>query len=203
MDENNKPEWNEFTDQELANWKRIRLAIEHENTLTNARVNWLLLTQGFLFASFMAIYSALIKEPKHPDIFPPPEPVLAVIAFAGFLSSWFLSGGIRAAFEQHNHLVKWWKKYLLATGAEKNKHPNICGHEPEFGPITIPYHQFPGVFALIWTPLILLSLQKYFTDNKDQIAYYIVGAIGAILSIALGMWIRQKLDSIKRDRDGE
>ena len=39
----------------LSQWKLVRSAIEHENTLINYRISWLLATQLFLFAVFSSI----------------------------------------------------------------------------------------------------------------------------------------------------
>jgi hypothetical protein len=50
--------WDEFHDEEIVDWKRCRLAIEHENQLVNHRLSWMFASQGFLFAAFGAIWNS-------------------------------------------------------------------------------------------------------------------------------------------------
>ncbi|HEX7408108.1 MAG TPA: hypothetical protein VF515_10745, partial [Candidatus Binatia bacterium] len=60
-------EWDEFKDPEIVDWKRVRLAIEHENTLTNSRVTWLLYAQGFLLGAYMLVFTASTKQDFKPS----------------------------------------------------------------------------------------------------------------------------------------
>jgi hypothetical protein len=46
----------------LAQWKLVRSAIEHENTLVSHRVSWFLATQLFLFAGFSSIFVKAVEK---------------------------------------------------------------------------------------------------------------------------------------------
>jgi hypothetical protein len=54
-------QFDEFKDREYADWKRIRSALEHENTLVNHRVTWLLTSQAFLIAALVAVFNEAQK----------------------------------------------------------------------------------------------------------------------------------------------
>ncbi len=56
----------EFHDQEIVDWKRVRAAIEHENLFVNHRLTWLFMSQLFLFAFFAAVFVPWIKEEVKP-----------------------------------------------------------------------------------------------------------------------------------------
>lgn len=153
----------EFHDPEIVDWKRVRAAIEHENTLTNYRLIWFLTSQGFLFSAFAAVFQALVKSnaPSATQNFELIVTALIwMIPILGICVCVYLWVHLHAAQTQHNELHKWWiKKYGEKTGFDNKgyprKHPTICGDK--FGgkvmtSITkkLAPHFFPLIFALGW-----------------------------------------------------
>ncbi len=137
---------------EIEDWKRVRAAIEHENALTNQRVTWLLSSQGFLLGAFMLMFSTSVKnEPISDNAWHVTQGLLYVIALSGIVVALFLSRGVRAAFDQHNALVAWWKERCLGASS----HPPICGDEPRLL-VYIHYYKFPFIFIPTWILLIII-----------------------------------------------
>lgn len=94
--------FDEFKNKELADWKRIRTAIEHENTLVNHRLTWLLTSQGFLFTGFGVVYSTKQTVNLYSTT------ILLVIAIVGMAISFKIFMDIEGASEQLSELDKWW-----------------------------------------------------------------------------------------------
>jgi len=98
--------FDEFKDKALADWKRVRSAIEHENTLVNHRLTWLLTSQGFLFTGFGVVYSS--KNDKPLDLYG--MAILIVIAIVGMAISLKIFIDIESAAKQLLDLDCWWHK---------------------------------------------------------------------------------------------
>ena len=172
--------WSELNDPQIVNWKRVRLAIEHENTLTNARMTWLLSAQGFLLAAYMLVFTSSTKKDFEPSHFQEIQWVLLAIVIAGALISFFLFRGIKAAHDQHTRLKKWWYKQI---DKDDPSHPPICGYEPQFL-LTIEYYKFPLIFLPIWLILAFTPFMSDIAKNKQNVldelshaAPYIAGMV--------------------------
>jgi|SRR5689334_6706485 len=177
------PDWDEFHDPEIVNWKRVRAAIEHENTLTNNRFTWLLSSQAFLFAAFALMFQASTKNDVVDTLRPFYKYVFAVFALTGILAALFLSLGLLAAQHQHDALVQWWNDHTNEQ-TRKNLHPPICGHIPRFG-FNLPYPTFPIVFVFAWLICLFIALQDWIVPyaNSLGIAFLIFVVIVGILAI--------------------
>lgn len=179
-------EWDEFKDPNFANWKRVRMAIEHENILTNARMNWLLSAQGFLLGAYVLVFSATTRDGfAEPKIFESAL-VLYGLVFAGMLVSFFLSGGIRAAYDQHNRLKEWW---WIQVGIQNSYHPPICGFEPLIWRWTIQYYHFPKFFVPVWLVLAMVPAVQKFDNFRAFIEPYVLqyGTVGSVI-VAVGIF---------------
>jgi hypothetical protein len=157
--------WTEFADQSVVDWKRVRAALEHENLLINQRFTWLLSCQGLLLAGYVLAFQSSVKPANvRPELVS--QIVLFALAFAGILTSLFLSRGIHAAHQQHDVLKRWWVDNYIEkkTNPSLTLHPPICGNEPTMW-VTLHYHQLPIVFLLVW---VILGIAAFF----DQIAVY-------------------------------
>jgi hypothetical protein len=86
-------------------YKVLRGQIEHEDNLVNQRVTWLLLIQGFLFASF---YNILISSLDKPDFFSLKLIILILISAFGIFISWVSLRSIRGAFKALKHIREFW-----------------------------------------------------------------------------------------------
>src|SRR6266704_6538572 len=98
---------NEPEDPEIARWKRARSVIEHENTLVNNRVTWLLASQGFLIAS----YAALLTNWGKPELKLGPGNLVTLVVVLFIVSFYIcLSIGIMlaAAIRQIKYTHCWW-----------------------------------------------------------------------------------------------
>jgi len=96
-------------DPEIENWKRVRSAIEHENTLTHYRITWLFSAQAFLFASFVVEFNQAAKCSENSvasqALFPW---ILWAITVAGMLISFATWNGLAHGGFQLQRLDNWW-----------------------------------------------------------------------------------------------
>lgn len=98
--------FDEFKNQDYADWKRVRLAIEHENGLTNHRLTWLFTSQGFLFTAFALALNAWKTSPAAgKESYPALLTVIAFLAVSVCLLIW---RGLIDAQIQLRRLDRWW-----------------------------------------------------------------------------------------------
>jgi len=187
MNEEERTKWIEFSDRDIVDWKRIRIAIEHENTLTNQRVTWLLSSQGFFLAAYVFIFNVVATRPIDAPGLLAAKVALMALVIGGVFFSFFLSLGIRAAFDQHNKLSKWWRD----KNPDKNLHPEICGAEPKFI-CTIQYYHFPWFFVLVWIILAGAPYVDLFSNNYQDIlkklSEKLPYIVAIIISLIIGFW---------------
>jgi hypothetical protein len=190
MKQPNDPEWDEFHDAEIVDWKRIRSAIEHENTLTNHRLTWLLTSQGFLLAAFALVFQASTKTDVKEDLREFYKFVLAAISFTGILISAYLRFGLRAAWVQHDYLRNWW---LRRPETGHKRHPDVCG--TNYGWFTdrlLTYHNFPFVFMITWLFLIPVVMWDYLKPHASQLGVGALALVVAIGLIVIGIFIGRR-----------
>ncbi|MEB3325512.1 MAG: hypothetical protein VKM17_09295, partial [Cyanobacteriota bacterium] len=134
--------YDEFKDKATTDWKRIRSAIEHENTLVNHRLTWLLTSQAFLFAGFGLVFTSM-KNSSFDIIYS--LLLLSLISLVGIAVSCKICLDIEGASRQLAELDHWWhttyapsvfKSPQQQSGRElrraaslklKHHHPNIQG----------------------------------------------------------------------------
>lgn len=173
-------EFDEFKDSRYADWKRVRLAIEHENTLVNHRITWLLTTQGFIVAVLGALFNEAQKTEglnfRHAGL------LTLVLSILSLLVCRAISVSLREADEQLNNLDKWWYRYWNTDKDWRNleersrlvskslwRHPNI----------QLRSEQKPWCDRLPW--LRLPRVDFAFVADTLQIIWLVIAAIGICL----------------------
>lgn len=91
---------------ETENWKRIRSAIEHENTLVNQRLTWLLGSQTILFAGFGVVFAVDDGKRWQSDL--STILLLTAIAWVAIVISVNIRRQIDLAGKQLAQLDAWW-----------------------------------------------------------------------------------------------
>jgi hypothetical protein len=144
-------QFDEFKDKRLADWKRVRLAIEHENTLYNHRITWLLSSQGFIIAALVAV----INESLKPDGVDEKIASLIVIFFSliSMVICFAIGRALREADLHIEHLDKWWHQHWNRNRDYKNwkerssasrrslmRHPKIQGGRVGSAKVFNPFH---------------------------------------------------------------
>jgi hypothetical protein len=162
----NDSDWDEFKDEQIVDWRRIRASLEHEDRLINHRLTWLLSFEALLFAALGIIINSMASYMPNKDVDRFGLYCFALTGFVniGLIGALYVEKFIRGAENAHKILVKWWGyKY-----GDKNNlyfiHPPIAGN---------PYHKvidsflrqsrYPLVFALAWLGFnygVLLHLVK-------------------------------------------
>jgi hypothetical protein len=193
------PDWDEFHDIEITNWKRVRSAMEHENELVNHRLTWLLSSQAFLFAAFALTFQASTKLDVKPDQKVFYQFVLAGFAFIGILVGLYIQRPLRTAEIQHDKLRDWWNKSIEENPDRNVRHPPICGESPNWRDRFLPQSKFPLVFVAAWIiftfvilgNIILNAIKPYLSI----IGIITLGSVGALGLVSFGVMIgRRQLD---------
>jgi hypothetical protein len=175
--------FDEAKDKALADWKRIRSAIEHENMLVNHRLTWLFTTQGFLIAFFGLIIKLYIdlQDDKRNTFFGPLIIISVTICVLALYMCRSVRRGLIGASDQLRKIDNWWhfrpdgvvdplcsskighlrKKYSfirqLASLCKINKHPDLQGA------LRMRFDSYwgnefiPNVFQMIWILLIFVT----------------------------------------------
>lgn len=156
-------EGDEFKDPEIVNWKRVREAIAHENTLTNYRLTWFLISQGLLFTAFTSMFQ-VSKKNGETSVIPDINQIIFVlewtIPFIGFLTCIYLAIHLHTGHTQHNVLRKWWEDNY----GKSPRSPKICGGSSRIATV-LGVYVFPYIFAAGWL-LILFRFKVLFLLTK-------------------------------------
>ncbi|TRV56867.1 MAG: hypothetical protein EWV69_17095 [Microcystis panniformis Mp_MB_F_20080800_S26] len=186
------PDWDEFHDLEIVNWKRVRSAIEHENQLTNHRLTWLLSSQAFLFAAFALVFQASTKSDVNSDQKVFYQLVLAGFSLTGILVGIYIQRPLRTAEIQHDNLRDWWYKSI----SDHDRHPPICGDTPNWRDRFLPPSRFPLVFVAAWIIFvfgvlgnIIISIIKPYSVI---IGILVLGLVGALGLVSFGVMIGRR-----------
>jgi len=168
--------FDEFKDEDFANWKRVRAAIEHENTLVNHRLSWLFSSQAFLFTAFTVLFNTWKNSNSTTDIATKNQFLflLILIALIGFFICLFIQRGLNAAEDHLQELDKWWyrkvdnsipggysvwnnrtrRKELMDL--KRFKHPPMQGWVVRSWDRWFNYSVTPVLFLLAWSLIFLL-----------------------------------------------
>jgi len=170
--------FDEFKDQEYADWRRIRLAVEHENTLVNHRITWLLTSQAFLIAALVGVFN----EAQKPEGINVDQAWLFsfAIAFISIIICFAIGRSLAEASFQLDHLDKWWyrrwntnKDWMSWQDREEaskkslKRHPEIQGRRSKNTLRLKGIHVWPFTFGtvvfflqIIWGTMIICSGTK-------------------------------------------
>jgi hypothetical protein len=177
----------EFQDKEYKDWKRIRSVIEHENSLINYRLTWLIVPQGFLIQFVGNVLSALFnQDPEHPvtkGFLDGPYYFLIAISILLYGFCILIKNSIKAAEDYLMEIDQWWYWRLEATSERKkvewnkiwedkdqrgvlikkniDKHPPLQGwtNRNYFG---LHYPFAPLLFMTFWLSVMTYSFYHLF-----------------------------------------
>ena len=197
--------YDEFKDKETVDWKRVRAAIEHENTLVNHRLTWLLTSQALLFGGFGLIFQDQKKLNDHHYL-----AFLLIICFVGIVVSLKTYIDIEMAGRQLSELDRWWhKKYApqecnIAGNYDFNtrktaitrislKHPPIQGRNQKNFWIDRAL-KMEIIFIISWVLISIFPIRKlvsalsHFKADKRSLEGWVVVVVLFILLIAVDKW---------------
>jgi hypothetical protein len=175
--------WSEFEDRVIVDYKRVRSQIEHEDTLTNHRMTWLLTSNAFLFTGFALTLSAISKDKVEPDLLRLAKWLFTIIPILGLAVCYISGRVIDAALCQIRDLQGWWVDRLKTDTA----HP----HPPLIGSEGIPRHRrllalgMPSLLAVAWVGILIGFHQLFIEKVLPEVlwpALFSVGAVGIFLA---------------------
>ena len=197
--------YDEFKDKETVDWKRVRAAIEHENTLVNHRLTWLLTSQALLFGGFGLIFQDEKKLNDHYYL-----AFLVIICFVGIVVSLKTYIDIEMAGRQLSELDRWWHKtyapqeYNKASNYDFNtrqkaitimssKHPPIQGRNQKNFWIDRTL-KMEIIFIISWVLISVFPVRKlalvlrHFNADKHLLEGWVFLVASAILFTAVTKW---------------
>jgi hypothetical protein len=169
--------FDEFKDEEFANWKRVRASVEHENTLVNHRLSWLFSSQAFLFTAFILVFNAWKSGGKDLATVSHFPYLLSIISIVGILICLSIQRGLNSAEDQLRALDKWWHRG--AWDSQLNQHSvwktrqerdlalrlKLLKHPPLQGFIRyawwdrlFTYSVVPAFFLVAWALIFILII---------------------------------------------
>lgn len=124
--------FDEYKDPFLADWKRVREQIAHEDELIHQRTTWLITINAFLFGGFF-----LSQKGDAVDEFKTLADYFSwLIPLVGVALSWAAQVGIEAAMRQVKLISNWWiqrkrmdpRNYSIDPDDANNvRHPQLIG----------------------------------------------------------------------------
>ncbi len=190
MPEGTNISWNESNDPSIVDWKRIRLALEHENLLINHRFTWWLTCQGALVAIFTLIFPQIHPSQIRPDseiIFL--KVILLAVVIVGIITSLFFASALQAAHEAHRELETWWNLHYAdepGTAIHLKRHPPICGTK-QLKVFRIPfhYHHFPNLFIFVWALIFPAVFYNYFLIYGTYFLIFMACVVLILVGLAI------------------
>jgi hypothetical protein len=162
-------------------YEMIRRQIEHEDSLINQRLNWLLVSQAFLLAASTTI---LTRDISQQTLLKPADVpiVLSVITVVGLVLSSFSLMGIRTAQDSLKNLRETWDRSL---STEPKRHALDEG----FPQITWVGKGFKAITTAKGTPVltIVIWLMLAFVSAPHSSIGWPVAVAEAVLA-ALVLW---------------
>ena len=195
----------------LSQWKLVRSAIEHENTLINYRISWLLATQLFLFAVFSSIFVEAIKNDK---LFNSTKVYIAftIISSIGFYVCILAWASLCAAQKMINRLRDWWLVHYSEHNNDEAKWINsikFFQDESKFPPVngifTENLHEWfnverlPSAIAVCWLLLLALTSSIFAKIRHKVDIPHIFIAVIAFISIGCLLLDKRLRPLLKED----
>jgi hypothetical protein len=196
----------------LSQWKLVRSAIEHENTLKSHRLTWLLATQLFLFGGFFTIFTECIKQDflfRSSKIYG----AFLVISSIGIFICALAWAHLRSAQKMISRLQNWWIRHYCKPEVENInmwiEHIQLCEKERRFPPINgifpeelyvcFDERRLPVAIGICWFLLLSLATLVFcLARHEMQLKYTISGWV--ILAALIYMIVNGPIKtSLKRN----
>ncbi|MEI6343500.1 MAG: hypothetical protein WCR07_16215 [Verrucomicrobiota bacterium] len=153
--------WGESGDVSFADYKRVRSQIEHEDTLINHRMTWLVTCHAFMFGGFALTISAISKGGIVSDVNVDADrlayAMFTVLPVFGLAVCGITLVLVDAALCQIRDLHEWWKARI--HGAPPDGHPPMIGAEGIQRHRLLLAWGIPSLLACCWI-VILACLHK-------------------------------------------
>lgn len=189
----------------LAQWKLVRSAIEHENTLVSHRITWFLATQLFLFAGFSSIFVKAVEK----DLLFGSAKVYSAFVVISCIGIWICIlawANLRAAGKMIGRLRDWW---IMNYHPESDnfgtwrQSVQFLGVEKRFPPVngvfTENLHEYfgekrlPAAIAICWLLLLVLTTVVFMQKRPELINSFAFGmVIGMAMVIVPILLLRRK-----------
>ena len=188
----------------LTQWRLVRSAIEHENTLKSHRVTWFLATQLFLFTGFTSIFVEAVKSDYLFRSFKV-YAALVIIFLMGIYVCVLAWVNLRAAQKMIARLQNWWLIHCRNTsndlegwimsvkyGKGQQSFPPVNGIFTSNMHVIFDEIQLPVALAAFWLVLFMVTtiivFQKRFEAckiNNFDLACWLPPAIVIIIILAI------------------
>jgi hypothetical protein len=186
--------FDEMKAPDITMWRLTRSAIEHENTLVNHRITWLMTSQGVLLAAFALIFLAWAKgEIKNHDYLIPV--ILGLLSLYGIYLCLTIHRSLHFAHRQLGRLHDRFKKFLVDNDIAERTPPLQYRIAPL--PLGVGGTESLGsATLLVWLAMLLFvcfGILEPFRDwlsKNGMIVTAIGGACLVLVAIVLVLGIR-------------
>jgi hypothetical protein len=209
--------WDEFHDDEIVNWKRIRSVIQHENELTHHRITWLLSSQAFLFAAFVTtlngISEKVTKDCTVTEWIWAYKLILVGLAFIGICVSFFLWRTLRDADIELNKLHAWWNSFIIdstenLSDTDKPLPDNSLERHPPIGAGLIrglsfrdpPHSIFSILFVIPWAIFAHIPVSICNYSEPIKILSILIDIVSIWILITVTINYKQHVDNKNPDK---
>jgi hypothetical protein len=182
----------------LPQWKLVRSAIEHENTLKSHRVTWFLATQLFLVTGFSSIF---VEAIKNNSLFMSLKvyAALFIIVFLGIYACVLAWANLNAAEKSIARLHVWWLIhchdsemklsewiYYAKYGLSQKNYPPVNGMFTSNLHMSFGESQLPKALAMFWLALLLGTTAIFFRE-KHKVSY-LHSSLVLFLLVSIAVW---------------
>jgi hypothetical protein len=141
-----------ISDNEQRIVDEVRRLVEHENTVINYRIGWLIALQGLLFAGFGALY------PKSTVLAPEVKHLLMVFPCTGIALAFVTLLSLIASATASKRLLRWWEE----NKPNSYRGPGISGwHMPAkwaWPHYCAPWNFIPIIIGCAWSAVLWLVI---------------------------------------------
>ena len=187
-------------------YELIREQIRHEDGLINQRLNWLLLSQGFLFAAFTSIIANSENTASGMTTVPNGQMAsgfnvlwpLMVIAITGLLLNTFSFVGLSNAYQSLKYLRENWRLARPADSEGRRLYESFPNITWEGSAITTASSS-PIVITLAWMSMTIWMLLSI--PNQTIWAFVVMGIVTVIcLWIIIWMIVQTQKGLNKKEK---
>lgn len=200
--------------QFLTQWKLVRSAIEHENTLKSHRVTWFLASQLFLFTGFTSIFVEAIKNSillGSLKVYA----VLVIIFLMGIYVCILAWASLRAAQKMIVRLQTWWLIHCNNTsdsletlilsakyGKGQKSFPPVNGIFTSNMHMIFDETNLPVALALFWLVLFLVSTLIVLKERNVGVLFWLIVVLAMLLiSLMIEFWPKRIVKYLRATSD--
>lgn len=190
----------EFKAPDVTAWKLARAAIEHENTLVNHRLTWLMQSQAFLLSAFSITMVAWVSDSLAEPLRSRVALLLAVIALFGIYICAIIQRSVQKAFDALKNITLHYNRLVQSHGFTRTPPLHVL-RKPM---ILCDQHDLPFAIAILWVVLAGVLILTQYPDALSGISSQNVAVgLGIVAGALVGGFFGRVLGTRKKKVNDE